>query len=161
MNVKTFLKKYIIDNVLVMIFWLLVMAFACWTILETYDKLASNALRNYVKILINSSVLIYFGVVKLFRIIPMVIDVISGCKTKKIEFFAENVFAEKFHLTHKLANEIKAKLPNRKKLILIHSRDICIEKVEKGFYYTAIVTKHSNAIIELTKGKETKGNWQK
>lgn len=163
MTVKSFLKKYILNNILVMLFWLALIAFAFWVIWTTYGSLfsSSNALRNSIKLLISGSVLVFVGVLRLIKITPMILDTICKCKTKKIEFFVENMFLEKFDLANIYSYVIKAKLSNKKTATLMYSRKICKENIEKGFYYTATVTKYSNTVIELIKGKETKGNFQK
>lgn len=100
----------------------------------------------------------YRAVVRFRWLFPMVLDLLTNCQTKEIEIYVKNTFSIKYDTKHKYCEEITTKMHNGKNLTCFEGEN-CNVKIEKGFYYTAVVTKYSNTVVSLTKGKKTKGNW--
>ena len=157
MKAKKFLIKYVTDKIIAPLFFGGVIVFGIWWffIRESNFLRFNTTLANCTLFVLCLPILIYEGIMRMRRLVPAVLDCISGFKTKTIKFYVENVFTEHLDIKNKTYyEEIQARTSNGKKVYCFRDSTTCSEIVKKGLYYTATVTKYSNTIIEVKQGKE-------
>ena len=157
MKAKKFLIQYVTDKIIAPFFFGGVIVFGIWWffIREGNFLRFNTTLANGIFFALCLPVLLYDGVLRMRRLFPAILDCITGFKEKKVKFYVENVFSDHLDIKYKTYyDEIEAKTLDGKKIYCFRDATTCNEMIKKGFYYTAVVTKYSNTIINVTRGKD-------
>ena len=104
MKAKKFLIKYVTDKIIAPLFFGGVIVFGIWWffIRESNFLRFNTTLANCTLFVLCLPILIYEGIMRIRRLVPAVLDCISGFKTKTIKFYVENVFTEHLDIKIKL-----------------------------------------------------------